>query len=173
MLQVQAPGVLTGSSAQSLSDMSAGTWFRYVVAGSDYVCMKVTVAGQTPAAGKVFAMRLNDGVVCQLAGAGKPIDQCVGTYSFSPISWPAKKTGNEESRSTVGDVAAAEFFDTSPSPGNLSLKVVVLDGDGAIIAPAAGQSWTYDFTGSAVVQTADTVAVDGYGDARASAHILI
>lgn len=165
---IQSGGELTGAAASLLSAMSAGTWFQ--LSGIDY--QLVTVSGQTPAAGKVFACRLSDGDVVQLDDTQRPAIQYSGTFSFVSIFQTCEMQGIAPAADTLGDVALGGFFDTGAPDGIMGRKVEVFDGDGVVISPGVGNAWRLLFNATQVTAVATTTEVESYSGSVASAYRL-
>jgi hypothetical protein len=170
MSLIQSNGYLTGAAASLLSAMSAGTFFW--LGGEDY--QLVTVTGQSPAAGKVFAHRLRDGRVVQLDDTQRAGSQAVGAFAFVSVAAVILDEGNALAADTLGDLPAGALYDTGTTTtpnGQAARKIVeVQDGDGVPISAGGGNSWRLVLQGTAVEAVADSTVVESWGAAGATAY---
>lgn len=160
---IQASGHKEGSAAALLSDLAVGGWFD--VGGQSY--QKVTVTGQSPGAGKVFAHRLSDGVVVQLDGAQRAEREYVGTFAFASTVQEALAEDNPTAAGTVGECPAGGFLDTADPDGRFARVVTVQDADGVPIAPSAGSKWVAAFKTAVVAEALDATAIEAWGSVSA------
>jgi len=170
-MAIQGPGSISGGAAQTVGAIPAGTFFR--AAGVEYV--KVGVTGQTPAAGKAFALKLQGALAVQLDDTLQAEEQwagLAGAYSFNFASrvGVSVKSGIEPAAGTLAEVAIGGLYDTGAAGGHLGVRCDVLDDAGAPIAPGAGNVWAYLFKDAAVAEVAGVTEIESYGDDAVSVY---
>lgn len=173
-MRVKSKGQLSGEDAVSTySVMAVGTYLSGAPARFNGVHVKVTVTGHSPPTGKVWLLRLADGVVLPVDDTLKPEAQWVGAFSQVVLSTTVEKEGIAPAATTLAEIGVGGIYDTSPSTGDACLKVTVQDADGNAISAGSGNSWGHALKGTVVASAADTTAIESYGVSSIDMIVLV